>query len=66
MSSSRRNLLVGSLALLACRLRSHAEGPALKRAAPAFALPDEHGHSVSLDQLRTQGPAVLVFYRGHW
>jgi hypothetical protein len=59
-------MLVGSLALVACRLRSHAGGPALQQRAPAFALPDEDGRSVSLDRLRAQGPAVLVFYRGHW
>ena len=50
--------------MLACRLRSHAEGPT--EHAPAFALPDERDHLVTLDELRTHGPVVLVFYRGHW
>jgi len=66
VSSSRRHLLVGALALAACRLRSHAAGPRVRQPAPAFELPDEAGRNVSLAQLRARGPVVLVFYRGHW
>jgi hypothetical protein len=64
--SSRRSVLVGSLALVACRLRAHSVGPAVRQRAPAFALPDADGRVVALDALRTRGPAVLVFYRGDW
>lgn len=32
----------------------------------AFTLPDAHGHDVTLDELLTGGPVVLVFYRGAW
>jgi peroxiredoxin len=33
---------------------------------PDFLLPDQDGRMVSLDALRRDGPAVLVFHRGHW
>lgn len=33
---------------------------------PPFALPDEHGHFVDLAGLLAQGPAVVIFHRGHW
>lgn len=33
---------------------------------PAFVLPDEAGHLVSLEQLLSKGPAAVVFHRGHW
>lgn len=34
--------------------------------APAFRLPDQDGRAVDLDNLLARGPAVLLFYRGHW
>ena len=34
--------------------------------APSFALPDQHGEIVSLTDLTANGPALVVFYRGHW
>lgn len=34
--------------------------------APPFTGVDAEGQSVSLDGLLAAGPAVLVFYRGHW
>ena len=34
--------------------------------APEFLLPDVQGKLVSLSSLVTDGPAVLVFYRGGW
>lgn len=34
--------------------------------APAFQLVSQEGKQVSLDSLLTRGPAMLVFYRGHW
>jgi peroxiredoxin len=33
---------------------------------PPFMLPDETGRLVSLQMLIGQGPAVIMFYRGHW
>jgi peroxiredoxin len=33
---------------------------------PPFLLPDETGRLVSLQSLISQGPAVVMFYRGHW
>jgi len=34
--------------------------------APAFALPAQDGHTVSLASALEHGPVVLVFYRGYW
>lgn len=49
-----------------CRLRTE-QAPAAEQAlAPDFELPSHEGRAVSLGQLLARGPAVLVFYRGHW
>ena len=34
--------------------------------APDFTLPNAAGASVTLAELRAQGPVVLSFYRGRW
>src|SRR5258708_102030 len=34
--------------------------------APDFTLPGALGQSVTLSQLLTQGPVILIFYRGEW
>lgn len=34
--------------------------------APAFALPNGDGRSISLADLTARGPVVLSFYRGRW
>ncbi|MRG96969.1 redoxin domain-containing protein [Polyangium spumosum] len=65
----RRLFLVGAalLALAAgCNLKTR--GPALAAAtpAPSFLLPAHTGEAVSLADLTQKGPAVVVFYRGHW
>ncbi len=61
---NRRALILGAVCAAACRLR--AEGAAAGERAAAFTLPDQDGTVVSLDALTRDGPAVLVFYRGHW
>jgi peroxiredoxin len=33
---------------------------------PPFVLPDDAGHLVSLEQLLSTGPVVIMFHRGHW
>ena len=33
---------------------------------PPFMLPDETGRLVSLPSLISKGPAIVMFYRGHW
>jgi peroxiredoxin len=33
---------------------------------PLFMLPDETGRLVNLESLTAEGPAVVMFYRGHW
>ena len=40
-------------------------GPALGAPAPAFALVDQSGRPVRLEDFRG-APLLLVFYRGHW
>lgn len=39
---------------------------AVGETAPDFELPDARGGSATLAGLRSEGPAVLVFYRGAW
>ena len=33
---------------------------------PAFELPDHTGKSWNLDEQLSEGPVMLVFYRGNW
>jgi hypothetical protein len=42
-----------------------ADGPAIGRPAPGFALADQSGRTVRLEDFRGS-PLLLVFYRGHW
>ena len=50
-----------------CRLHTEGDAPAAAQAlAPDFVLPSHAGGTVSLSSLLARGPAVLVFYRGHW
>jgi len=71
--TTRRNILGVSVVALSAVLglgascvSVRAEGPPPAAAAPAFSLTDHRGQQVSLAQLTDHGPAVLVFYRGHW
>ena len=56
------------LGMIGCGFFVHSgqEGVAVGSRAPSFNLPDPDGRKVSLEGLIAQGPAVLVFYRGHW
>jgi peroxiredoxin len=38
----------------------------LGEVAPLFSLPDAHGTTVALAHLLSNGPVVLIFYRGGW
>ena len=40
--------------------------PRAGEAMPDFALPDENGRFVSLEELRAAGPVAVMFHRGHW
>ncbi|GAB4408209.1 MAG: peroxiredoxin-like family protein [Microscillaceae bacterium] len=40
--------------------------PKLKDQAPSFALPNQKGQSIRLEQVLARGPVVLSFYRGDW
>jgi peroxiredoxin len=51
------------------RLRENGAGssaPQPGELMPAFHLPDEGGHIVSLDGLLAKGPVGVTFHRGHW
>jgi peroxiredoxin len=43
-----------------------ASAPDVGDAMPEFNLPDQDGRMVMLDALLRDGPAVIVFHRGHW
>ena len=38
----------------------------LGKTATSFVLPNQHGKSISLDDLLKNGPVVVTFYRGSW
>lgn len=67
----RRTLIGGfllscwALGSLGCLATRGANVP-LGQAAPGFSLDSHDGKVVTLDALVAGGPAVLVFYRGHW
>lgn len=64
-----RQILTITLGLLAgClgRLETRTTPLALDELAPAFALQSHQGQRVTLNSLLVKGPAVIVFYRGHW
>ena len=46
--------------------RAGADAPQVGEPMPAFLMPDHDGHLVDLDTIVREGPAVLVFHRGHW
>ena len=51
------------------RLRQHGAGesaPQIGESMPPFALPDDAGRMVSLDELLNRGPVAVTFHRGHW
>ena len=43
-----------------------ASAPQVGDVMPGFMLPDHEGRMLTLDELLAQGPAVIVFHRGHW
>jgi peroxiredoxin len=54
---------------LVSRLSGHHAGalaPAVGERLPEFVLPDENGILTRLADLRSKGPVVVVFQRGHW
>lgn len=57
-----------ALAMVApgCRLETESAPAAADASAPEFSLASHDGRMVSLDELVARGPAILVFYRGHW
>jgi peroxiredoxin len=54
---------------LVSRLQENGGGESAPRPGevmPPFILPDEAGRLVSLESLISRGPAIVMFYRGHW
>jgi len=54
---------------MVARLKTHDAGQAAPKPGepmPPFAMPDETGHLVTLDDLLTGGPLAMTFHRGHW
>src|SRR3974390_1550285 len=54
---------------LVARLQQSGAGqaaPQVGELLPPFHLPDEAGRTVSLDELRSNGPVAVTFHRGHW
>jgi len=49
-----------------CRLRTEQAPPAVEARAPDFSVRAHDGRTVTLGDLLAKGPAILVFYRGHW
>lgn len=49
-----------------CRSGVGAQAPRIGDRFPDFALPDSHGHHVTLRELIAGGPVVLSFLRGRW
>ena len=47
-------------------LETRSAPAATEQQAPDFTLPNQDGTPVSLGSLLEQGPAIVVFYRGHW
>jgi peroxiredoxin len=51
------------------RLKQHDAGQAAPKPGepmPPFAMPDEEGHLVTLDDLLKDGALAMTFHRGHW
>ncbi len=54
---------------LVTRLKEHDVGGASPKPGekmPSFALPDETGKLVTLEQMLENGPVAVTFHRGHW
>ncbi len=64
-SLATASLLAGAIALGGC-VKPRATPISNEQPAPSFSLPDENGATVSLASMLERGPAVVVFYRGHW
>ncbi|MEJ7735095.1 MAG: hypothetical protein WKG00_38640 [Polyangiaceae bacterium] len=58
--------LGGAAAGAGCALETRGPALAERAQAPDFSLPSHLGGNVSLADVLRRGPAVLVFYRGHW
>lgn len=63
--SPRENKMMDEL-IADLRRRGSAGAPTRGTLAPDFALPDQHGRTVSLGESLRRGAVVLVFYRGGW
>src|SRR5262249_22343011 len=71
-SQATRSLIPGyqeAVDRMVARLKAYDVGQAAPRPGepmPPFAMPDEEGHMVTLDDLLNSGPLAITFHRGHW
>lgn len=63
-----RRLALAAFLLVAagCAVTTRTTPLGVSDRAPAFSLPDQQGRTTSLNDLLREGPAVILFYRGHW
>lgn len=59
-------MLCTSLLGVGCRLETEQPPATVEAQAPDFSLSAHDGRTVALADLLARGPAILVFYRGHW
>ena len=61
-------LIAISLMVVSCFPKLETREPSIevKEVAPDFSLENHKGETVTLDSILVNGPAVVVFYRGHW
>jgi len=71
-SEATRHLIPGyqeAVDRMVDRFKAHDAGRAAPKPGdkmPFFAMPDEQGSLVTLDDLLAQGPLAMTFHRGHW
>ena len=59
-------ITLGLLAGCLGRLETRATPLGTEHFAPSFSLSSHTGEQVAMSELVSTGPAVIVFYRGHW
>ena len=71
-SAATRYLIPGyqeAVSRMVSRLKQFDAGQAAPKPGermPSFAMPDETGHLVTLEDLLKEGPLAMTFHRGHW
>lgn len=66
MATASVAALVGGVEACGYWVSTRGAGVVTNGVAADFSLQDQNGATVTLGGLLAHGPAVLVFYRGHW